>query len=215
MTGVGTSTGQFDWGSTLIMTAVPNAGYVLYEWRGGLTPLNPTSAVVVGGLTLTAEFKFADVTPPPEVPRDFWPNYSDINQRLTRQVCCGPTPNRYTSYSQKLNTMKARLNGNCCPYSSISLAYILGGSGFTGGDLLRLNGGAPYGTAPTIISISMVSGAGAITEVDLSSGGYYYTKPTAPYSLSVVRAGITTSAPSLTGATIQLFWSDNANNCVC
>jgi hypothetical protein len=139
------------------------------------------------------------------------PNYADIMQSRTRTYCCSSPTNGYPSYSQRLNTQKARLNGTCCPYTSIESVTVTGGTNFTVGDLLRLNGGTAFGNESTLLRVTTVS-LGAITGVVLISGGDYNVQPNTPYSVTVVRN--VDSDASISGATTSIIWSTNTY-CPC
>jgi hypothetical protein len=117
--------------------------------------------------------------------------------------CAGGQPAAPTSYSVRDRKIRSLATG-CCPWWTVTSISVSGGSGYTVGSTLSLNGGEPV-DKPLLVRVTTVNGGGAITGVEINYAGRYYQKSSAPYTLTLLTgSGSSASVSSVTWSANQV-----------
>lgn len=125
--------------------------------------------------------------------------------KLQRCLCpADPAVTCYRDYEAYTRAMRARITKRCCPVQCVATADLSGGTGYTNGTLLQLQGGETKNNSPTLLQV-FVDGSGNVT-LSVYFAGQYTVVPDAPYTFTVYSG-------TGTGGTLTVTWSGNCKSC--
>ena len=191
-TGPLSDTASFPIGTDITLVATVGAGKFFDAWTGSLAvgANNQTSQQVItfklnGPYSIKATFSNTstdnlDKFRPQS--REYVPNQGERADALHICQCpcaCTGCDVSFTSALNSSRQTRALVSGDCCKTYPVGIFFTDGGSGYAQGDILQLQGGAPY-DKPVLFKVLSIVGSvpfGEINQLGLLYGQPYRVKP--------------------------------------
>lgn len=122
--------------------------------------------------------------------------------KLQRCLCESAIP-CYRDYDTYTRAMRARINKRCCSVQCVATADLIGGTEYTNGTLLQLQGGQTKNNSSTLLQVFIDGSGNSILSVYYA--GQYTVLPDAPYTFTVYEG-------TGNGGTLTLTWTNCLKN---